>query len=302
MRTLRYFLPLIFFLFVTGCIGPLKVDYKPGQIPDTSKAKKPLTILLKPYMDSRTGVDPKYVGKINSTVSDIHDDKIVLDRDVAAFVTEAVKTHLTSAGFNVTNPPSPPFTKGGNGEGDAADIIISGEVKKFRLDIGGRDEIEIELATRAIKGGSTSSPSGKVIWEGVITEKDDRYAGVFGNSRKSIGAYISKTLSRAINKTIAEININIAKGDSSALPQNELKPAGETHIPEGSGRLFITTEPARAKIYIGDVYYGLSPLSIDIEPAVYDMAIRLEGFKEKREKVAVRKGQRTELEIKMERE
>ncbi len=292
MRTFRYYLPSLFFIFIAGCIGPLQVDYKPGQIPDTSKTNKPLIVLLKPYMDLRTGVDTKYVGKISATVTNMHSDKIIMDKDVAAFVTEAMKTHLTSAGFTVkeSETPHPASPQGGE------EIIIGGEIKKFRLDIGGRDEIEIELASRI------TSKTGKILWEGVILEKDDRYAGVMGNSRKSIGAYISKTLSKAINKTIAEVNVNIAKRDSSASFQNNLQPAGESPIPEGSGRLFIITEPVRAKAYIGDVYYGLSPLSIDIEQGIYDMAIKLEGFKEKKEKVAVRKGQKTEIEIKMEKE
>lgn len=276
MTIIRYFLPFLIFLFITGCSGVVKLNYKPGQIPDTSKAGKPLNILLKPYVDSRTDVAPNYIGKIEATVTDMHDDKIILEKDIAASVNEAIKTHLTTAGFTVRV------------EGEA-DIIMSGEIKKFRLDIKGRDEIEIELESRLISG-----KTGKVIWEGVITEKEDRFAGVSGNSKKTINSYISKTLAKVINKTIIEINKNFGKAGTTS--------GDEMPIPEGAGRISITTEPPRSKIYIGDIYYGLSPLSVDIESGVYDVTVRLEGFKEKKEKVSIRKGQKTELEINMEKE
>lgn len=273
----HYLLPFIIFLFLTSCSGAVKLNYKPGQIPDTSKAPKPLTVLLKPYIDSREGVAKNYIGNIKATVYDIHGDKIIMEKDIAVSVNEAIKTHLTTAGFTVKE------------EGDA-DIVMSGEIKKLRLDIGGRDEIEIELSNQIISG-----KTGKVIWEGTVSEKDDRYAGSFGNSKKTIASYISKTLAKVINKTITEINTNIGKGGASHSMEG-------VAIPEGMGRIFITTEPLRSKVYIGDVYYGLSPLTVDIEPIVYEITIRLDGFKEKKEKVAVRKGQKTELEINMEKE
>lgn len=287
-----YILPFLLFLFITGCSGAVKLNYKPGQIPDTAKASKPLTILLKPYIDSRGG-DRRYIGNIKATVYDIYGDKILMEKDIATSVNEAIKTHLTSAGFIVTTPSSPPSEGGDRGglqkDGDT-DIVMSGEIKKLRLDIGGRDEIEIEIANQIISG-----KTGKVIWEGTITEKEDRYAGSFGNTKKTIASYISKTLAKVINKTITEINTNIGKGGASQSMDGIL-------VPEGMGRIFITTEPPRSKVYIGDVYYGLSPLTVDIEPIVHEITIRLEGFKEKKEKVSIRKGQKTELEINMEKE
>ena len=288
MTAIRYALPLLLFIFISGCSGAVKLNYKPGKIPDTSKVSKPLTILLKPYVDSREGVAPNYAGDIKTTVYDIHSDKIIMEKGIANSVNEAIKTHLTVAGFTVTSPSSPPL-EGVEGGGQV-DIIMGGEIKKFRLDIGGRDEIEIEISNQIISG-----KTGKTIWEGIVSEKDDRYAGSFGNSKKTISSYISRTLAKVINKTITEINTNIGKAEASQSMEG-------IPIPQGMGRIFITTEPPRSKVYIGDVYYGLSPLVIDIEPAVYDFFIRIDGFKEKNEKVAIRKGQKTELEIIMEKE
>ena len=68
------------------------------------------------------------------------------------------------------------------------------------------------------------------------------------------------------------------------------------------GRIFVRTEPPRAKVYIGDIYYGLSPLTIDIEQGIYDFVIKLGGFKDTRERVAIRRGHKIDMEITMEKE
>jgi uncharacterized lipoprotein YajG len=285
-RNLTFFLIIV---LLTGCsTGPLKLTYKPGQIPESSKVSKPLIILLKPYVDSRGDIDPHYIGDIKATVYDVYSNKLTIEKGVAASVTDAVRAHLTTAGFTVKESG---FEQGAHDNGD---IIMSGEITKFRFDIGGRDEIEIEIVSQ-LKSGKT----GRVIWGGVISEKDDRYAGVFGNSRKTITSYISKTLAKVINKTIAEMKTNIEKAERttpSALPIDE------PSIPEGMGRIFVRTEPPRAKVYIGDIYYGLSPLTIDIEQGIYDFVIKLGGFKDTRERVAIRRGHKIDMEITMEKE
>lgn len=275
---------LLTMLVLTGCAGPLSVGYRPGVIPESSQVKGQPTVLLKPYTDSREGVEPHYIGKIAETVSDMNTDRIILDKqDVAQFVTEAMKAHLYAAGFNV---------KGWTAELEAADdagLIISGEVKKFRLDIAARDEIEVELSTTVVE-----NKTGKIIWAGAISEKDDRYAGVMGNSRRTIAGYISKTLRTALNKTLKEANENI---QMTGMPGFK-----ETSIPEGKGRLVIRTEPTRAEVYIGAVYYGLSPLILNIEPGIYEVIFRLKGFKDLRERVSVRNSDVTEIDRIMEKE
>ena len=68
-----------------------------------------------------------------------------------------------------------------------------------------------------------------------------------------------------------------------------------------TGQLAITTIPARAKVYVADVYYGLSPLELALEPGIYTIAFKLDAFKTATEKVSVRKGETTVLEIRLEK-
>lgn len=283
----RIILLLFVAIVLTSCAGSLKVKYQPGNIQDIPKIKDHSTVLLKPYADMR-GVDPAYIGKISATVSDMNTDKIVLDsEDVATFVTGAMRSHLVAAGYTVKERKT--------GEEAPLDLTISGEVKKFRLDIGARDEIEIELSTTV-----TENKTDKVVWSGIVSEKSDRYAGVTGNSRRTIAGYISKTLRTTINKTLKEINVNTQT--ISPLPALGIVGAKDRAILEGVGRLVIKTEPPRAQIYIAEVYYGLSPLSIDIAPGIYDTTIKLKGFKTVKEKISIRNGDATEMDLSLEKE
>jgi len=45
------------------------------------------------------------------------------------------------------------------------------------------------------------------------------------------------------------------------------------------------------------VYYGLSPVKIDIPPGIYEVRVRFQGYKDEKEKVAIRAGYTTELEV-----
>lgn len=275
---------LLIMLALSGCAGPLSIGYRPGVIPDASQAKGHPTILLKPFTDSREGVESHYIGKVTQVVTDMNTDRIVLDKgDVATFVTGAMRSHMIAAGFTVKDW-TPELE-----DSNETDLIIGGEVKRFRLDIGPRDEIDIEIASSL-----TSKKSGKVLWAGVVSEKGDRFPGVMGNSRRTIAGYISKSLRTVINKTLKEVNENIQMAVISGIK--------DMSIPEGVGRLVIRTEPPRAEVYTGAIYHGMSPLSIYLEPGISEVTFRLKGFKEMREKVSIRNRDVTEIDRILEKE
>lgn len=59
--------------------------------------------------------------------------------------------------------------------------------------------------------------------------------------------------------------------------------------------------PARTKVYIDQVYYGLSPLKVELPPGIVQVRLVLDGFRPVTEKVSVRKGDTTELEVSLEK-
>lgn len=269
-------------LILAGCAGPLALDYKPSREPPF-KLKRPATLHIVPFTDSRETDDKALAGTINEPVSDMTGTRLILAEDVSAVVTDALREEFSAAGFTVWVGPE--------GEAKDAALVLTGEVKKFWLHIGPRDEVEIELSSK-ITDGKTE----KVLWSGVTGEKGDRFAGVTGNTRKKISEYLSKTLEKAIKKIVEE-GTKIAEARAAGTT---VAPTPVEALTEGTGTIVITTDPPRAKVYVGDVYYGLSPISIDLKPGIYEVHVKLKGFKTVSEKVAIRKGVTVELEVEFE--
>ncbi len=277
----------LFAALVAGCGGPLKVAYHPV----SAAAKAPpggVLVEIAQFADSRGEGErgSRTIGKINATVADMNSGDLTLDGDVEAIVTGAFVKEFASAGYEVR-------------ERDG-DFAVIGEVKKFRLDVGSRDEIEIAVAVKIIE-----KETGRTLWEWTGIEKNSRYAGVMGNSRGTLERYITATLSKVIKKTLDETAPVIADTRAAYRPASVKVPAEEKSAGEptaGTGRLLVTTVPPRSRIYINGVYWGLSPLSSDIEPGVYELVVRQKGFKDNKEKVSVRIGQMTELETLLEKE
>jgi hypothetical protein len=67
-----------------------------------------------------------------------------------------------------------------------------------------------------------------------------------------------------------------------------------------NGTLIVTTTPDRAKVYVDGVYFGLSPLHVEMTPGVRSVIAKSEGYHPASEKVSIRKGDSTELELVLE--
>jgi hypothetical protein len=204
-------------------------------------------------------------------------------------------------------------TEGGKAAAGSTDFEVSGVIQEFSMNIGGRDEVSIvvETSLRDTHGDS-------ILWSGTVAEKSDRYAGVTGNTRSSIARYLSGALAKVSAKTRDAISASIMQtyperfdqaapardstpGVTVRVAPPERMPASQATRPGMTSQLAITTIPARAKVYVGDVYYGLSPLKLELEPGIYTIHFKLDAFKTAIEKVSVRQGEITELEIRLEK-
>lgn len=283
---LRKFLPIIAVLvfILAGCAGPLEVKYEPR-----SKGPfifpKPVAIHVGQFEDKRGSAksahkDPRTIGSIESTVADITGDKLTLSEDVTEIVERAYGKELALAGLNVVPVK------------EEAEYVVSGEVREFRLDIGKRDEIAIEVAS-TLKNAQT----GGIIWSGVESERGDRFAGVMGNSRTTISNYIAASLQKVVRRSIA------SAGETLSSVKSETPVEGAT-VPTvaGAGKIVITASPERSKVYLDGVYYGLTPITIDMPPGVYEVTIKNSGFKQSSERVSIRKDATTEMKAELEKE
>jgi hypothetical protein len=291
---------------------------------DAQLHKNAAAIRVGGYIDARNIANPRKIGVGGEFVSGIRSRDIVLDQDVAAVVTNAMKTSLGDAGFPVKD------------DGDTALFELSGTVKALTYDVKARDEVSITIESTLKEAGS-----GKVVWHGIVTEKKDRFAGVSGNNKKDVADYLRKQLGVVTDKTVKAISdslvvahaelFNLAPGskpvpgvtlivapsavslpNAPALPAQHADPAPssraiapppaqEPRAMATSGLFMINTKPARAKVYLDGVYYGLSPLRLEMEPGVHALSVKMEGYKTVDEKVSVRKGDSTEMDLIMER-
>ncbi len=272
-------------------------DTKPA--PGSREQKYPVTVRLAVYEDARDVSDSHRVGTATTRVLGMNSKEIMLDREVAELVGSTMKKKLSDDGLQFV-------------EDSKAQFQLSGVVKSLNIVIKERDYLNI-----AIESTLTETSSGRVIWSGVVAEKKERYAGVMGNSKGDVADFLKSGLKMISHKTSESILsvlkatrpelfgvAGIAKASSGvtvyadtplpvAAPVVVLKAAAAT------GMLVLTSVPDSVKVYVDDVYYGLTPLEAEMPAGIYQLRFELDGYAKSGEKVSVRRGDRTELKVKL---
>lgn len=284
------------------------------------------TLRVAKYVDQRKVDNPRLLGIASLRVRGVDGDQLLLDQDVATVVTTAIKKRFDAEGFQVLE---------GGSAGNAL-FEVSGVIKELTLNVKNRDEITIAIET-TLKDLS----NGEVVWSGLVMEKHDRFAGVSGNNKDDVVAYFNKELKVATTKTVEAVSASLmaskpelfnltpgtkaipgvtvyvaptaAKPVPAAAPMPSApaygvqpgsavpSPAYMPHASATAGLLLVNTNPQRAKVYLDGVYYGLSPLRLEMEPGVHAISVKLEGYRMVTEKVSVRRGDNTEMELNLER-
>lgn len=283
------------------------------------------TLRVSKYADQRKHGNPRLLGITTQRVRGVDGKELLLDQEITNIVTAAIKTRFDAEGYQVLE---------GSSAGNAL-FEVSGVIKDLALNVKERDEISIAIET-TLKDLAT----GKVVWSGLVMEKNDRFAGISGNNKDDVVAYLDKELRIASNKTVEAVSAslmaahpelfnltagtkpipgvtvyvapNAAKPAPAApatmMPSHGTQPAGAVpppaYMPRASdttGLLLVNTSPSRAKVYLDGIYYGLSPLRLEMEPGVHAISVKREGYRMVTEKVSVRKGDNTEMELNLER-
>ena len=308
----------------SGAVSTLETSKVPVSNPQNTLLKYAATLRVNNYVDQRKAGNPRYLGQMTAHVTGLSGKELLTDQDVTAIATTAIKKRFDTDGFHVM-------------EGSAATnalFEVTGVIKELTLNVKERDDITIAIET-TLKEVAT----GKVVWSGLVTEKNNRFAGVSGNNKDDVMAYLNKELRIASTKTVEAISaslmasrpdlFNLTPGTkpipgvtvyvAPSLPkaaavqaapviQNYGVPttgdvAASTYRPhasESSGLLLVNTNPSRAKVYLDGVYYGMSPLRLEIEPGIHAISVKLAGYNMVTEKVSVRRGDNTEIELNLE--
>lgn len=302
--------------------GPVSVKEHKKTNSNAPLLKYAASIHITPYEDARKMGNPRKIGTGAENVSGMTGKDIVLDQDVSAMVTNAMKTNLDEAGFQVSEAQT------GN-----AQFELSGVVKELTYNVKERDEIAIAVET-TLKEISTN----KVVWSAIVTEKADRFAGVSGDDKDDVAKYLRKELGIVAQKNTDAISaslmvvhpelFNLTPG-TKAIPGvtvlvaptanppvapatsmqmapapaanvAPLPPAYTPHASASNGLLLVNTNPPSARVFLDEVYFGLSPLRLELDPGVHNISVKLTGYKMVSEKVSVRKGDSTEMDLDLE--
>lgn len=310
-RLAKYLIFAVAGVLLAGCSGMMdgsnEISIRESQqpSPDAPKVKYAATIRVAGYADERKAGDARKVGVAKVRVAGLSGTEIRLDRDVKEVVADSISKHLDDAGFQML------------GRDDKAALFeLSGVVRELSIDAKERDYVSISVETTL-----KELASGKVVWSGEVMQKSDRFAGVSGNDKEDIANYLHHELDVVSGKTTEAISATLMASRSDlfnltpgtkAIPGVTVysTPGISTPVPNtptptmpaaSNGQLSVRTEPARAKIYLDGVYYGLSPIHVEAKPGIHTLQAKLKGYATATEKVAVRKGETTELEMQLEK-
>lgn len=278
--------------------------------PDVSQPQYLASVRIAGYVDGRAESNPRKIGIAEVRVRALSGTDIVLDRDVAEVVTASMRQHLADTGIRVAT-----------GDAPAALFELGGVIKQLSYDVKVRDQVHVKLES-TLKEVAT----GKVVWSGEVEQNEDRFAGVAGNSKGDIADYLVQEVGIVTGKTAEAIKsllmatrpelFNVTPG-TQAIPgvkvlvapgvSQPVQPAavpvpgpGNPQAAAANGVLVLKTNPARAKVYLNDVYFGMSPLHAEVAPGVHRLEVRLSGYRTATEKISIRKGDTTELEMTLE--
>jgi hypothetical protein len=309
-RFVLYFISGVAGLVLAGCAGmggnEIHVAESQKPNPNAPKVKYLATIRIGTYADGRNLANQRKLGIAEVRVSGLSGNDLVLDREVSDVVADFMRKRLDDSGFQML------------AKDDASALFeLGGVIKELKYDVKTRDYVSINIET-TLKETAT----GKIVWHGEVEQKSDRFAGVSGNSMSDIADYLKQELGVVAGKTTESINsvlmatrpdlFNLAPGAKVipgvtvfVAPNGQGATAPDTSMlkpmHEAPGTLVVRTEPARAKVYLDGVYFGLSPLNIESAAGIRTVEVKLKGFKSATEKVAVRVGALTELEFQLEK-
>jgi hypothetical protein len=128
------------------------------------------------------------------------------------------------------------------------------------------------------------------------------------NAREGAAPPLAQVAPPVSNASTAALASNLP--GAVPLPPAPVKPAAQPSAPTkpstilsdvlpGYGYFLVNTNPSRVKVYSDGIYYGLTPLKVMVPVGVMTFEFRFDGYKTATEKISVRNGETTELELKL---
>lgn len=284
------------------------LHYAPAAFNGKPGAENGVVLRVSPYVDNRADPDVHHLGEITSRVLGLTGHTLMVDRAVADISTDVYQRRFQTAGYTMVDAAA-----------SAKPVFeLSGVVKRLTVNSKNRDEVDIAIETTV-----RDLATGKVIWSALVTEKGDRFAGVSGNSKADLLAYLNRSLGIVAGKTVEAVNallmssypqlFNLTPGTKAiagvTVYSAPLTPAPVAPVVVSpvsvvaaapvaeTGTLMLSAKPLRAQVRLDGVYFGLTPLRAELATGVHEVEVQAAGYKSFSEKVSVRKGEITELDV-----
>ncbi|MHB1286127.1 MAG: PEGA domain-containing protein [Leptospirales bacterium] len=239
------------------------------------------------------------------------------DVDVAEHVTESFVRQYRYLGFKSTwiksAPPNFSFSsrdwvRSLRLQYPNIDVFVIGKIKdyQFQLSYGGFIEGTGQRFVQAqsnVEVYYINGQSGRFIWgdtihhrgRGVIKDRPPLEVAA-EKTETTLQRVILDFADRSVSHLAKEFpgSIRVTSNGLAGIPAGStgtLSPQAAnpnlSPVPAGKGRLVVTTTPPGAKIYIDGVFYGTSPLLLDIPSGIHLLKVRLHGYKTFRDKIGV---------------
>jgi len=290
------------------------------------------TLRVGKYVDQRKLNNPRQLGITTQRVRGVDGRELLLDQEIANIVTTAIKMRFDKEGYQVLE---------GSGASNALfEVSGVIKDLTLNVNDRDEINIAIETTLKDMATGKVVWSGLVNDLKDPVTGKNDRFAGVSGNNKEDVINYLDKELRKVVNNTVEAVStslmasqpelFNLTAGTkpipgvtvyvaptaakpapaapATMMPSHGMQPGSAVPPPaytprasDTTGLLLVNTSPSRAKVYLDGVYYGLSPLRLEMEPSVHAISVKLEGYKMVTEKVSVRRGDNTEMELNLER-
>lgn len=146
------------------------------------------------------------------------------------------------------------------------------------------------------------SESGRIIWGNTLhhntyDQKVSKKAPTdFASMR--LDEALHNVVLQSVDRVLPKINsrnpgsIQVLSGMMADVPKTpEGKTAGT--VPPDKGRIEVVSHPSGAMVYLDGIYYGVTPLALDVQPGVHLLKVKKDGFETGRDKIGVLAGKVT---------
>ncbi len=301
---------------VTGCAGnpfgdanvlPLNNAFRAGEVVPVN-SHVPVRLSVVAFTDERTALAGREIGTMekDAVVYGINGSQLFSDDTVSQIISAAMRSQFVAGGYRLVDVSD-------------ADFQVTGVIRDYRINIGARDNVSMVVAVNLLNADNRA-----LVWSGEASLQDERFAGVGGNSSKTITTFLAASLQALTVKTYnavttalmrshadlfvdpnavptigAAVGIKtLAQPTPAALPvQLPVVTSKSSSAELAVGRLAVTTTPDRAGTYIDDIYFGLTPIEIELAPGIHTLRVVRDGYQAVEQKVSVRKAVTTELPL-----